>query len=379
MKDDSIELLRDLIAIDSVNPSLVPGAAGEKQIAEFVARAMRNYGLDVEVSEAAPGRPNVVGVLKGKNKGASLMLCGHLDTVGVIGMKAPFDPVERDDRMYGRGSQDMKGGVAAMISAARSYALHGGLPSGELIIAAVADEEYASIGAESLVQKWKADAAIVLEPTDLQIGIAHKGFSWVEVTTRGIAAHGSRPRDGRDAILRMGRVLSGLEQLEKQLAAREPHPLVEHPSLHASLIQGGRELSTYPDLCTLQVERRLIPGEANQTALHEIQSILNNLSKGDPEFEAEAKYLFGQPSYELPSDSNVPDLLEASMKKIGKNTTRNGMSFWTDGAILGKAGIPSVVFGPGGAGLHSIEEYVRINEVIACRDAIIEFIRLFCG
>ncbi len=379
MKDDSIELLRDLIAIDSVNPSLVPGAAGEKQIAEFVAREMRNYGLDVEVSEAAPGRPNVVGVLKGKNKGASLMLCGHLDTVGVIGMKAPFDPVERDDRMYGRGSQDMKGGVAAMISAARSYALRGGLPSGELIIAAVADEEYASIGAESLVQKWKADAAIVLEPTDLQIGIAHKGFSWVEVTTRGVAAHGSRPRDGRDAILRMGRVLSGLEQLEKQLAARDPHPLVEHPSLHASLIQGGRELSTYPDLCTLQVERRLIPGEANQTALHEIQSILNNLSNGDPEFEAEAKYLFGQPSYELPSDSNVPDLLEASMKKIGKNTTRNGMSFWTDGAILGKAGIPSVVFGPGGAGLHSIEEYVWINEVIACRNAIIEFIRLFCG
>ena len=307
------------------------------------------------------------------------MLCGHLDTVGVIGMKAPFDPVERDDRMYGRGSQDMKGGVAAMISAARSYALRGGLPAGELIIAAVADEEYASIGAEALVQKWKADAAIVLEPTDLQIGIAHKGFSWVEVTTRGVAAHGSRPRDGRDAILRMGRVLSGLEQLEKQLAARDPHPLVEHPSLHASLIQGGRELSTYPDLCTLQVERRLIPGEANQTALHEIQSILKNLSNSDPEFEAEAKYLFGRPSYELPSDSQVPDLLEASMKKIGKNTTRNGMSFWTDGAILGKAGIPSVVFGPGGAGLHSIEEYVRINEVIACRDAMIEFIRLFCG
>ena len=379
MKDDSIELLRDLIAIDSVNPSLVPGAAGEKQIADFVAREMRIYGLDVEISEAAPGRPNVVGILKGKNKGASLMLCGHLDTVGVIGMKAPFDPVELDDRMYGRGSQDMKGGVAAMISAARSYALRGGLPAGELIIAAVADEEYASIGAEALVQKWKADAAIVLEPTDLQIGIAHKGFSWVEVTTRGVAAHGSRPRDGRDAILRMGRVLSGLEQLEKQLAARDPHPLVEQPSLHASLIQGGRELSTYPDLCTLQVERRLIPGEANQTALHEIQSILNDLSKSDPEFEAEAKYLFGQPSYELPSDSKVPDLLEASMKKIGKNTTRNGMSFWTDGAILGKAGIPSVVFGPGGAGLHSIEEYVRINEVIACRDAMIEFIRLFCG
>jgi acetylornithine deacetylase len=378
MKDDSIELLRDLIAIDSVNPSLVPGAAGETQIAEFVAREMRINGIDVEVNEAAPGRPNVVGVLKSKNKGPSLMLCGHLDTVGVIGMKAPFNPVERDGRMYGRGSQDMKGGLAAMISVARSFALRNGLPAGELILAAVADEEYASIGAEELVKKWKADAAIVLEPTDLQIGIAHKGFSWVEVKTYGIAAHGSRPKDGRDAILRMGRVLDGLEKLQKQLDKRDAHPLLEHASLHASLIHGGRELSTYPDECVLQLERRLLPNEPNKEALHEVQSILNKLTNEDPEFEAEAKYLFGQPSYELPSNNNVPDLLEASMSKIGRTTSRNGMSFWTDGAILGNAGIPSVIFGPGGAGLHSIEEYVRIDEVIACRDAIIEFTRLFC-
>jgi acetylornithine deacetylase len=307
------------------------------------------------------------------------MLCGHLDTVGVIGMKAPFDPAENDGKIYGRGSQDMKGGLAAMISAARSFALRGGLPSGELIIATVADEEYASIGAEALVQKWKADAAIVLEPTDLQIGIAHKGFSWVEVTTHGVAAHGSRPKDGRDAILRMGRFLSALEQLEMDLRSREPHPLLEHASLHASLIQGGRELSTYPDRCVLQLERRLLPGEKNKAALHEVQSILNNLSNEDPEFQAEAKYLFGQPSYELPENNEVPDLLEESMKKVGRSTNRNGMSFWTDGAILGKAGIPSVVFGPGGAGLHSIEEYVRIDEVIACRNAIVEFVRLYCG
>jgi acetylornithine deacetylase len=273
----------------------------------------------------------------------------------------------------------MKGGLAAMISAARSFALRGGLTSGELIIAAVADEEYASIGAEALVQNWKADAAIVLEPTDLQIGIAHKGFSWVEVITRGIAAHGSRPKEGRDAILRMGRFLSAMEQLENELHSREPHPLLEHASLHASIIQGGRELSTYPDSCTLQLERRLLPGEKNKTALHEVQSILNNLSNQDPEFQAEAKYLFGQPPYELPANNEVPDMLEESMKKVGRNTTRNGMSFWTDGAILGKAGIPSVVFGPGGAGLHSIEEYVRIDEVIACRNAIVEFVRVFCG
>lgn len=186
MSDPTIKLLRKLVAINSVNPSLVPGGAGEKEIASAVAGEMRAIGMDVEVTEVAPGRPNVVGVLEGRARGKSLMFCGHIDKVGVEGMSSPFDPIERDGRLYGRGAGDMKGGVAAMIEAARSLANSGAMKAGRWIVAAVVDEEYASIGAESLIKNWHADAAIVTEPTDLVVSIGHKGFSWVEITTEGV-------------------------------------------------------------------------------------------------------------------------------------------------------------------------------------------------
>ena len=216
--DPSVQLARDLVAIDSVNPSLVPGAAGEGEIAAAIAQHMRRIGLDVVLQEAAPGRPNVIGVLEGRAPGRSLMFCGHVDTVGVDGMDAPFAPEIRDGRLYGRGSQDMKGGVAAMIDAAR-VASDRGFARGRLVIAAVVDEEYASIGADALVKEWRADGAVVTEPTDLQVAIGHKGFAWIDIVTRGRAAHGSRPRDGRDAIMRMGRVLQRLEALDRTLQA----------------------------------------------------------------------------------------------------------------------------------------------------------------
>src|SRR5215213_8024066 len=256
MPDQTIKLLRDLIAIDSVNPSLVEGGAGEDEVARAVADEMRDFGLDVELQEAAPGRPNVVGVLEGRGAGRSLMYCGHLDTVGVEGMLRPFDPVERGGKIYGRGSADMKGGVAAMIGAARAVAEGGGLDAGRLVVAAVADEEYMSIGAEALVTRWSADAAVITEPTGLVVATGHKGFSWVEVEAHGRAAHGSLPAEGRDAILRMGRVLSRLEELGQRLQALAPHPLLGNASLHGSLIEGGREISTYPDRCVLRMERR---------------------------------------------------------------------------------------------------------------------------
>ncbi len=378
MSDYAINLLRDLIAIDSVNPSLVPGGAGEKEIADAVAAELRKIGLDVELEDAAPGRPNVIGVLEGRAPGRSLMYCGHLDTVGVIGMDAPFDPVEREGRLYGRGSADMKGGVASMIAAARSIA-HSGLASGRVIVAAVADEEYASVGAAAVIKRWHADGAFVLEPTDLEIGIAHKGFSWVEITTDGIAAHGSRPLEGRDAILRMGRVLSGLESLHRELQLKPPHPIVGNASLHASLITGGRELSTYPDRCTLQLERRTISGESAETALHEIHQILDRLKTEDPEFSAHAKFLFGQPPYEIPPDHDLPSILRSELVRQKRAAKSSGMTFWTDAAILAQAGIPSVIFGPGGAGIHGLEEYVRIEEVLVCRDVLIDATRVFCA
>ncbi|PYQ49133.1 MAG: acetylornithine deacetylase [Acidobacteria bacterium] len=326
MSDPTIALLSDLVAIDSVNPSLVPGGAGEGAIAERIAAEMRAARLDVRVAEAAPGRPNVFGVIDTGRPGPALMLCGHSDTVGVEGMAAPFDPVLRDGKLYGRGAQDMKGGVAAILGAARRLAESPAGLAGRVIVAIVVDEEYASIGAEAAAKEWRADAAVVAEPTDLCIGVGHKGFEWVEVETAGVAAHGSRPEDGVDAIMMMGRVLGELDALERRFIAGERHALLGRPSLHASLIGGGREWSTYPDRCALSIERRTVVGEG-------------------------------------PHES------------LGRETTVGAMSFWTDAAILGAAGMASVVFGPGGAGLHGLEEYVWVNEVQTCRDALVTLAR----
>jgi len=238
------DLLRDLVAIDSVNPGLVPGARGEADIAAHCEGWMRRAGFDVELQEAAPGRPNAVGVIERGSKGPSLMFCGHIDTVGVDGMRAPFTPDVRGGRLYGRGSQDMKGGVAAMMEAARRAKDR--WRSGRLIVACVCDEEFESVGAQALVTRFKADAAVVTEPTSLQIAITHKGFAWIEVATRGRAAHGSRPAEGRDAILRMGRVLSKLEMLTADLAGRAAELFGRGRVSRAAVIQAYTPALTLP-------------------------------------------------------------------------------------------------------------------------------------
>jgi acetylornithine deacetylase len=377
MTDPVIDLCRELVAIDSVNPSLVPGAAGEQAIAAMLADHMRRLGLDVHVREVAPGRPNVVGVLEGRAPGRSLMFCGHIDTVGVAGMAAPFEPRIRDGRLYGRGAQDMKAGVAAMVDAARLVAERG-LDRGRLIVAAVVDEEYESIGADALAAEWHADGAVVTEPTDLQVAVGHKGFAWLEVETIGRAAHGSRPLDGRDAILRMGRILQRLEALDRELQSKPPHPLMGTGSLHASIIEGGRELSSYPDRCRVLMERRTIAGEDGHTALEEVLAILRALRAADDEFEAGAVLKFARPAYEVAPDHPLPRALVASAIDAGCVTATTGMSFWTDAAVLAGAGVPSVLFGPGGAGLHSVEEYVNVSEIVACRDALTGLARRWC-
>src|SRR5579884_3909535 len=293
--DPTVRLLRELVSINSVNPTLVPGAAGEAQVAEAIALEMRGFGLDVESQPVEPNRPNVIGILNGRAKGPTLIFCGHTDTVGVAGMHDPFTPRERDGRLYGRGAQDMKGGIAAMIGAARQIVESGGLARGRVILAAVVDEEHSSIGAEAFVGAWTADAAVVTEPTDLTIVTGHKGFAWVEIEVLGRAAHGSRPREGEDAIFRLGRVLGRLEALDRELQARDPHPMLGTGSLHASIIQGGRELSSYPDRATLQMERRTLPGEPESTAFREVSAILERLRQDDASFRGDVLPMFSRP------------------------------------------------------------------------------------
>ncbi|MCA1583198.1 MAG: M20/M25/M40 family metallo-hydrolase, partial [Acidobacteria bacterium] len=230
----------------------------------------------------------------------------------------------------------------------------------------------------ALVTQWHADAAIVTEPTDLAIAVAHKGFEWVEIETEGRAAHGSRPREGRDAILRMGRVLAAIEALDRRLQSGASHPLLGSASLHASLIEGGRELSSYPDRCVLQMERRTLPSESVGCAGHEIEGILATLRAQDAEFRAAAKSMFARSPYEIAPTHPLPRTLASAARRAGHASTETGMSFWTDAAILGGAGIPSVLFGPTGAGLHGLDEWVDVASVVLCRDVLAELIQEWC-
>ena len=375
----TVAFLRDLVAIDSVNPSLVSGGAGEWDVGQRIAAELRRYAIDVQTFEVEPRRSNVVGVVDTGKPGRTLMLCGHMDTVGVEGMTQPFLPVERDGRLYGRGTQDMKSGVAAMVGAAIELADKRGLSAGRLLVATVVDEEHTSRGADALVRDWRADGAVVTEPTGLAIGTAHKGFAWVDVETRGRAAHGSRPRDGRDAILGMGRVLARLETIERELQARTPHALLGAPSLHASVIRGGRELSVYPERCSLSLERRTVIGEADGVALNEVNALLDQLSGEDPEFDATADLMFERRPYELIEDHVLVRSLGRVAADHGLSAKPTGVSFWTDAAILGQAGIPSVLFGPSGAGLHSVEEYVDLESVLTCQRVLVDFAQAFCA
>jgi acetylornithine deacetylase len=356
-----------------VHRSLVAGAPGEAAAAEVVRAAMVSAGLDVVTQEAAPGRPNVIGVLDGRQPGPAVMFCGHIDTVGVEGMREPFVPRMADGRLYGRGSQDMKSGVAAMIAAAATLA--SSWSRGRLIVAAVVDEEHESLGAQALVREWRADYGIVTEPTGLEMATAHKGFAWLEIEARGRAAHGSRPDEGRDAIMRMARVLVALEAHDRALRAGPRAGLQGTGSLHASLINGGRELSSYPDRCHLQMERRTVTGEDHALVQHEVDAILARLKVEDPEFEASARLVLGRPAYAIDPGHLLCATLGGAIARTGRNGAAVGATFWTDAAIMADAGIPSVLFGPGGAGLHSIEEYVRVDDVYVCRDVLVDTVR----
>ena len=363
-------LLSDLVAIDSVNPSLVPGAAGEAAIGDYIASWLRQRGFDVDVEHVAPGRPNIVGTVEGRRPGPTRLLCGHTDTVGVESMSAPFTPVVRDGCLYGRGAQDMKGGLAAMLDAAARWAAGERAGAGRVIVAAVADEEYASLGAERLAARWRADEAVIPEPTGLTLGVAHKGFSCAEIAVHGRAAHGSRPDEGRDAIMAMGRVLARLDALNGELQARTPDELVGTPSVHAGTIEGGTELSVYPAHCVLHVERRTVPGEPLAIGVDELTACARAAIDRAQGFSFDVRLLLARPPYRTPPGAAVIRSLKAAVAARFGSCVEAGLSYWTDAAILGQAGTPTVLFGPRGAGLHSVEEHVRLDDVAGCRDVL---------
>ena len=306
------------------------------------------------------------------------MLNAHTDTVGVAGMDQPFNPRIEGDKLHGRGAFDMKGGLAAAMIATRELAALD--LAGDVILAAVSDEEHASVGTASIGQGWKADAAIITEPTGLTITTAHKGFTWLEIESAGVAAHGSRPDLGVDAIAKMGKILVAIEDLDANLRGSVAHPLIGTGSIHASLISGGQELSSYPASCKLDVERRTIPGESPDIVEQQLQTRIDRLAASDPALQATLKVGLIREPYEIDRDHPLVNLLQRQVRTtLGFEPEITGGLGWMDSALLGAAGIPTVIFGPDGEGAHAVEEWVDLPSVRNCVETLIAVGREFCG
>jgi acetylornithine deacetylase len=371
---------RELVRIDSTNPSLGRGGRGEAGIAAYIAGQFSAMGLEASQHEPEPGRVSVVGRLPGRGGGRSLMWNAHVDTVGVEDMPDPFSGRIENGRLYGRGAYDMKGSVAAQLAAARALVAAGVHLTGDLLVACVADEEYASIGTAGLLQHYRPHGAIVTEPTALQLCRAHKGFVWLRVTATGRAAHGSRPELGIDANIHMGRILGELEQLARRLQSQPAHPLVGPPSLHAATLAGGTEWSAYAARSILGIERRTIPGETAAQVKREVQEILDRLAAADPDFQAAMETVLIREPFEVSATAPIVRAVEASAAEVlGAPPRHMGDSPWMDAALLAAAGVEAVVIGPTGGGAHAAEEWVELDSLAALAAILARTAIAYCG
>lgn len=363
------ELLQRLVQTNSVNPRLTAGAPGEPDAVRLIEERLRGLPLEIVRLEATPGRPTLLARKRGTGGGKSLLLNAHTDTVGVEGMAEPFSGRVEGDRIYGRGSYDMKGGLAAAVEAL--VGVCGGEPlRGDVVLAAVADEEYGSLGTEELLRHVRTDAAIVTEPTGLDLCTAHKGFAWVEVRVAGRAAHGSRPDLGVDANLEMGRVLGRIAALVDELNRRTAHPLLGKPSLHAATLRGGTAWSTYSADCVLQVERRLLPGETGDMALAEVARAAS---------PHEARLVFWRQPFETSPESEFARVVRAAVEaERGTAPAIQGQTPWFDSALLAAAGIETVILGAGGGGAHEAVEWAEMGTLDTLTRSLIQVANRWC-
>ena len=378
-KGDPVALAAWLVSIPSVNPALEKDGAGEAAIAQACAELLEGWGLEATITEPATGRPNVVGRLEGQ--GPTILLNGHLDTVGVAGMTIdPFEVSFDGNRMYGRGSCDMKAGDAALLATAYRVAKEGPRPN--LVVALTSDEEHASVGMADLVSEGgpDADLAIVCEPTNLSVMPAHKGFVWIRALFRGLAAHGSRPDIGVDAIRHAALYLSALDSYGRELKSRAAHPLLEYGSVHAGKIQGGTAESVYPDECELLLERRTLPGETPETVVNEFQSVLDMVTANEPTMEACLTMTLERPGTEVALSHPLVTGLLRSGEAFEVEPVVEGMTAWVDAAFLNETGIPAVCYGPGSIEqAHTDDEWVDIRQIHSCANVLEHFVRDLVG
>lgn len=370
------QTLVDLVRINSVNPALEENGKGENEIGTYIHTLLKKLNFDTAIDEIQPGRINVIGNWKGTGNGKSLILNAHMDTVGVAGMEQPFGATIKNRKLYGRGAYDMKGSIAAMLGVAKAVSEHKITLAGDLILTFVADEEYESIGASALIKKIKADACIVTEPTDLKVCLGHRGFGVYEITTHGKIAHGGLHKEGIDANLKMGKVLAQLDQLSKQLT-NKTHPLFGEASLHVPLIHGGQSLFIYSDKCTIQVERRTLPGEDEESVFDSLKNMINELTLHDKEFRATLQQKIWRNPYEIAADSPIVKMVSNSVQQFHP-VEFIGHAWWEDSGLFGEAGIPTVIIGPKGGGIHQQDEWVDLDSVSMLSTILLDTTIHFC-
>lgn len=375
-----IALLQALVQTESVNPSLDPSGAGEADVAALLAQEAQSLGMEVELLDAGPARTSVLATLRGSGGGRSLMLNGHIDTVSLAGMHDPLSGRVEDGKLYGRGAYDMKGGVAACFGAVRALRNANVRLRGDLVVAAVADEEFESLGIQQVVRVRPTEAAIVTEPTALRTCVAHKGFVWVGIETRGRAAHGSRPDLGVDANRGMARILAALEPLHAELEGTRPHPLLGRGSFHIGSIGGGVGTSTYADRCEAVVERRTIPGESAAAFVDEVIRTAERVAGDVPGLVASVRELLVREPFEATTGSPIVGCVQSALATAtGQAADVVGDSVWMDAAILHARGIDTVVIGPAGAGAHAAEEWVDVDSVVRLVEVLARAAIDYCG
>jgi acetylornithine deacetylase len=368
MSVDALQLLRDLIAIPSVNPMRQGvDAPVERGVADRLEAVFRSEGIDCERQQVSGGRENFIAVVQpsGGRAGDGLMLNSHMDTVPAENMAIdPFDPVLRDGRVYGRGACDAKGPIAAMVAAVVAHAHRPDRPA-PVVFAATADEEFSFSGAWRLIEReWPVSGSVVGEPTRLASVVAHKGLARWRLRVTGRSAHGATPHLGRSAIYDGARVALALESYASALSERAPHPLLGPPTLNVGRVAGGQAVNVVPDLCELEVERRLLPGEDGRAAVRECEAWVRERAGEGIEVVADEPYLV-DPALDTPSGARVAlALAEARRVELGDPGTVEGAHYGTDASKLAHAGIEAVVCGPGDiAQAHTRDEFIEVGQL----------------
>lgn len=373
-QEELIELLASLVAIRSVNTSLDPEGS-EKEISTFIQGYLKRHSVEFEIQEVWPDRPNVVATVPGRGD-RRLLFESHMDTVPLEGMEIePLNPRVENGRMYGRGSCDTKAGLAAMLFALKTLKENELTPSASITLAATVDEEFSFGGVSHLVNSgFRADAAVVSEPTELDVIIAHKGCLRWRIAVKGRAAHSSKVHLGINAISHMARIIQAVEEVLEPRYQTYSHPLLGNPTVNVGMIEGGVQVNTVPDYCVIGLDRRTLPGETRESVWREFEEVIETVRYRVPELNAamEEPFLEDFP-LETAENESIVQLASKYSREVAGNGAIRGVPYGTDASKLSRAGIPSIVLGPGCIDqAHSAIEFVSLEQVVQAAEIYLQ-------